>query len=73
MSKHREHINRKDVKNERRTITNRISELEGKKVSRQAIQATHDRMLKKLRYRLAKDPYIRDWIIEHGLELGPEL
>ena len=70
MSKHREHINRKDVKNDWRTITEKISELEGKKVSRQAVQASHDRLLKKLRHRLASDPYIRDWIVEHGLELG---
>lgn len=50
-------------------ITVIISEQEGKSISRQAVIGTHNRMLKKLRNLLASDPYIKDWMAEHGLEI----
>jgi hypothetical protein len=49
-------------------ITLIISQQEGRRLSRQAILGTHKRMLKKLKNALASDPYIKDWMIEHGLE-----
>ena len=65
---YREFINRSDRVNLWSDIADRVSEIEGKKVSRQAVIATHQRMLKRLRILFSKDPYIRDWMIEHGID-----
>ena len=64
--KHREKLSRTDVLMDWNKIAQIIGDREGKPVSRQAVTSAHDRMLKKLRYLLLKDPYIRDWAIEHG-------
>jgi len=38
-------------------------------VSRQCVTHTHKRMLNKLEIELAKDPEIRDWLIEQGYQV----
>lgn len=67
--KPREKLSRSDVLMDWRKIAEIIGDKEGKPVSRQAITSAHNRMLKKLRYLLLKDPYIKDWVLEHGVEV----
>jgi len=38
-------------------------------VSRQCVTNLHKRMLNKLEIELAKDPEIRDWLIEQGYQV----
>ena len=70
--KHRESMHRSDRVSLWSEIAERVSEIEGKKVSRQAVIASHQRMIKRLRTAFNKDPYIRDWMAEHGIDFSEE-
>ena len=67
--KYRETLSRSDIVTEWDEIAKIIGEHEGRPVSRQAVQQSHLTLLKKLRYALGRDPYVKDWLADHGLEV----
>ena len=69
MERPRERLKRRDVVNDWNTIAKIIGDKEGWLLTRQAMIATHNRLLKKLKYLLLQDPDIKDWVIEHGLDV----
>ena len=50
-------------------ITREINKSQGTNVCRQSIQGSYDRLLRKLRRLLIKDPVIKDWLIEQGIDI----
>tara|TARA_R100000808_G_scaffold13906_2_gene33306 strand:- start:5451 stop:5657 length:207 start_codon:yes stop_codon:yes gene_type:complete len=49
-------------------VAERLSEIEGHKVSHQAACDSGHRLLKRLRYKFLADPVIRDWLLDQGIE-----
>jgi len=49
-------------------IAERLSEIEGHKVSHQAACDSGHRLLKRLRYKFLADPVIRDWLEDQGID-----
>ena len=68
MATPRERVRRCDVVNNWDTIAEIIGKKEGRTLTRQAMISSHDRLLNKLKNLLLQDPYVKDWVIEHGLE-----
>lgn len=50
-------------------VADRLSLLEGKQISHQAACQAGDRLLKKLKVIFLRDPMIRDWLIEQGVDV----
>ena len=69
MERPRERLKRCDVVNDWNTIAKVIGDKEGCLLTRQAMIAAHNRLLKRLKYLLLQDPDIKDWVIEHGLDV----
>jgi len=49
-------------------VAEKLSRLEGKRLSRNAAAQSGERLLKKLREELIEDPVIKDWLAEKGLD-----
>jgi hypothetical protein len=53
-------------------IAKRIGVIEGKSITRARIQAVAERAMSRLQKELLKDPLIREWAREQGIDIGPE-